>query len=507
MICPHLSRRCARYFAALTAATFSTASGADITPPVLSSLQFSPGSIDTSSGPAQVKLNFTAGDDSSGANYFEAVFSSPTEGLRRSAVLRYAPTLHGSFSATAEFPRFSSPGTWTLSQVLLSDAAGNTAQYDSNKLAQLGVATRLNVLGSQDSIPPKLNKFDFTPVRIDTTAGAVNVKASFAATDDLSGVNHVEVVFASPSGRYISSGPFKMPANRSLSGEMSLAFPRRSEAGQWRLHSIFVADAAGNTRTFDTAELSSMGVRTALDVIATEDNEAPSLASLHFAPDSIDTSNGPALVEVSVRATDAVSGIQSIEVVFGGPTEGMTLTGRATYPAVNEVNGPVTVMFPRGSTPGQWTVIGVQLVDAAGNTFGLSRDEVLERGINGVLYVKGVLDTAPPQLISLSMKPVVIDTSRSPAAVEVTVVASDDLSGVRSIEVVFVNPSESARVRGSVTLPPRTEAKATIRVSFPAHSEPGEWRAESAVLTDAAGNTQSFDSDALAVRVGRLRVQ
>src|SRR5260370_42661202 len=65
--------------------------GDDSTPVVLQSLQFSPTTIDTTSGAAQVTLNFTAKDPVSGINYVEDGFVDPSGVARQSATARFAP--------------------------------------------------------------------------------------------------------------------------------------------------------------------------------------------------------------------------------------------------------------------------------------------------------------------------------------------------------------------------------------------------------------------------------
>jgi hypothetical protein len=479
----------------------------DTTPPVLKGFTISPAVIDTSAGPAEVILGFAVTDDASGVSYLEATFTDPSGALPKSTSFKFAPTLSGSPAAKLIFPRFSAPGVWVLSKVFLSDAAGNTLLLDTDAVEGLGFPTRLEVRSTKDTTSPKLSRLEFTPPRIDTTVGPADVTLSFTATDDLAGVSYLELVFISPAGTYRHGGPSKFEPTRSVSGAMTVTFPRRSQAGQWKLNSVFLADAAGNTQILNTDDLSGLGIQTALEVICEPDNEPPTLASLRFTPESIDTSAGPATVRVAFRATDIMSGIKSIEVVFSSPSANTKQTASAIFPSLNGVSDSLKVTFPRFSESGQWTLSSAFLADAAGNTLVLDVDELIRRGIPTTLEVKGAQDTAPPHLTALRFTPEEIDTSRGPAAVEVAISATDDLAGVQSAEVVFVNPSESTHQQGSVSIQAQTQVSAKIRVDFPSRSEPGEWRIESLALTDAAGNTVVLDADALSSRVGKLRVR
>src|SRR6266404_2024652 len=87
--------------------------GEDTTPPELKSLHFAPASIDTSTGAAEVTIDFTVTDDASGVNYFEASFLDPSGNGRQSASAKFPPTLSATHSVKVIFPHSSSAGTWT----------------------------------------------------------------------------------------------------------------------------------------------------------------------------------------------------------------------------------------------------------------------------------------------------------------------------------------------------------------------------------------------------------
>src|ERR1700682_1423490 len=119
--------------------------GDDTTPPELKSLRFTPASIDTSSSAAGATITFTVTDDASGANYFEASFVDSTGVGRQSASAKFAPTLSATHSVKLAFPRFSISGTWKLSNVFLSDSAGNTLVLDADEISRRGFPSQLEV--------------------------------------------------------------------------------------------------------------------------------------------------------------------------------------------------------------------------------------------------------------------------------------------------------------------------------------------------------------------------
>src|SRR6266404_5609100 len=183
--------------------------GEDTTPPELKSLQFTPSSIDTSTSAAEVTISFTVTDDVSGATYFEAAFVDSSGAGRQSASARFAPALSATLSVKIAFPKFSNSGAWTLAHVFLSDSAGNTLVLDTDGLSGRGFPIRLEVRSAQDTVSPRLASLEFTPSEIDTSAGPADVKVSFTATDDLSGVSYLELSFVSPSGAARRGGTAK----------------------------------------------------------------------------------------------------------------------------------------------------------------------------------------------------------------------------------------------------------------------------------------------------------
>ncbi len=79
--------------------------------------------------------------------------------------------------------------------------------------------------------------------------------------------------------------------------------------------------------------------------------------------------------------------------------------------------------------------------------------------------------------------------------------ASDNLAGVKSVEVVLMNPSGTVSHSGSAIFPPAKEVSGRVELTFPQSSEPGTWRVASVMIVEAAGNTLVMDRDVMAYRV------
>jgi hypothetical protein len=121
---------------------------ADVTEPALTSFDFSPNSIDVTSGPATLNLSFVVSDDLAGVREAWLEFRSPLDtSLSPGSVSRYggsryplsSPTLlDGTLTGSLTFPQFDRAGTWTVQKVCVSDWVGHQACTLGAALGALG---------------------------------------------------------------------------------------------------------------------------------------------------------------------------------------------------------------------------------------------------------------------------------------------------------------------------------------------------------------------------------
>jgi Bacterial Ig-like domain len=344
----------------------------------------------------------------------------------------------------------------------------------------------------------ELQSLRFTPTDIDTGPSAAQVAIHFTVADEGSEVTYFEASFVDPSGISRLSASAKLAPSPTVIGSVEIVFPQFTNSGTWTLSTVFVSDSAGKTLLLDTAELNRRGFVTRLEVQSPKDRASPKLTALDFVPARIDTTDRSADVHVAYTAIDDLSGVSHIELAFRSPSRTVMLRGSATIEAARQVSNSILVNFPRLSEPGQWTLAFVFLSDAAGNTLYLNSEGIMSYGFRSTLEVKSRIDTASPRLTALSFVPDGIDTSRSPAVVRVDYNATDDLSGLASIEAAFVSPSGTVWQRGSATLSPTTSASGSVDVKFRQATEGGRWTLSTVLLADAAGNTLSLDKDLIA---------
>jgi hypothetical protein len=174
-VCFASARYSFRLFVLLAAcAASSTLSMAqsDTTPPSLTSLSFSAGSVNVSAAVQNLTVNATITDDLSGVNYGGIEFFSPSGQYVSAGFSRISGTnLNGAYKATVAFPLFAQPGTWTA-YVYIYDNAGNNSALQSATLVSLGFPGTLTVVDTNpDTTPPTLLGASFSPSTINTSNG------------------------------------------------------------------------------------------------------------------------------------------------------------------------------------------------------------------------------------------------------------------------------------------------------------------------------------------------
>ena len=259
---------------------------------------------------------------------------------------------------------------------------------------------------STDILPPEIRDFSFTSSIIDTTNSAQNIAVNVHVLDNDKGVSLIAVRFRSASGNQFVNAFIN--AQQRISGDNKdgvysavVTFPQYSKAGVWSVLEIAARDEANNYKTLNTAEIASLGFATQLQVISNnEDITAPEISNLSFDVSAIDTTNGSQTVTVTVRTTDAFSGVRNVNVYFSLPLNdylvGAELNSQQRISGDNKDGIYTAVLtFPQGTDAGMWRV-AVSVSDAIGNYKTVNTDELAARGFATELQVIGRTPAPPP---------------------------------------------------------------------------------------------------------------
>ena len=250
--------------------TLQVTSRTDETPPKLTLFKFTPDTIDITAGPADVAVSLEATDNLSGIKGLEISFVSPSGISTRQASTIFArPSASFTGTLPVNFPQSSEAGAWRVVAVTLADAAGNTSVLSTDDLTARGFPAALQVKKSaEDTTAPTLTAFSVSPSSLRAGSGPVVVRVDFTAADDISGVNAVQVSFVSPSGAVTRSASADFRPATSFTGSAAVQFPPFSEAGDWKIAIVLLADAVGNTRVLNAEDLREKGFPSHLTIMA-----------------------------------------------------------------------------------------------------------------------------------------------------------------------------------------------------------------------------------------------
>lgn len=242
------------------------------------------------------------------------------------------------------------------------------------------------------------------------------------------------------------------------------------------------------------------------------DIAAPVLKTVSISANAVDA---PGTIQVIVEAEDDISGIYTADVTFasGDRTETLYCTAESSY--LDAESGKY-VPYPDGklhgtlhartyTTPGEYTLVDVELEDYAGNFCTYSTDihntdqpnlhklpESL-RSLSFRVNTEGTPDRDVPQLKAVTLSQGEVN---APGTLKITVDTADDISGAVYASVSFFCQETDKYLLLNLEDP---DSNGTFHGSLdiPAYTLPGTYRLRTVSLHDAAGNWASISIDPL----------
>jgi hypothetical protein len=324
-----------------------------------------------------------------------------------------------------------------------------------------------------DRTPPSVASVSTSPTAVDVSGSAKVVVFSANVLDvGGSGVQRVDFALTAPAGT--ANNPVYTCSSQTLSsGTASNGFwscpitlPAGSAAGNWTI-AIVAVDAALNTRSLTSANLVTAGTQGTLNVADSQQDVTPPavVGTLNGIPPQVDVTNAPASMLVSVRLTDAGSGVARFDLGLLAPDGKTSVQCSATAPTTGTTadgTWQCTVTIPRGAQPGPWS-IAIRAIDAAFNTYYSTAGVTLS-------VVDSAADTTPPAFAGLTVSPTTVDLATGAQTVTATAHLTDAGSGVASFlfratapdntvaQCVANNPASGTAADGTwscqLTIPP-----------------------------------------------------
>jgi hypothetical protein len=358
-----------------------------------------------------------------------------------------------------------------------------------------------------DVTGPQLTALGRTPAAVNVVAANGNVTVTAHATDDISGVASILVVFTPVSGNGDAVAVLHRTAGTGLSGDWSgmTTIRRWSVNGAWRIDNVELQDRVGNFTFLTTAQLIAKSFPTTLTVTSKQDTIKPTAGSLTFKPRKVDTRTGKKTVRVTATLKDkGGSGVAGAFATFSRTTKAGNYGGGAFLRKVkgttSTYSGTATVpVHADAVSPATWRLT-FNVFDGAGNTTTYSSAALAAHHWPTSLNIVTKPDKAPPVLKSVTVSPATVDVSAAPGAIKATATVTDNLSGTRFVDVTFQPTAGFGYVNGFLMLKSGTSRNGTWvgTVHVPLCQAAGTYVISGADTSDLTGNSRSYTATQLA---------
>ncbi|WP_052343680.1 S-layer homology domain-containing protein [Bacillus massiliigorillae] len=195
------------------------------------------------------------------------------------------------------------------------------------------------------------------------------------------------------------------------------------------------------------------------------------------------------LIEISLEATDDISGIKEISVAYEMPLSGKY---HLVYLAYNEKTNRYvgTIQIDSNTEPGKWEVLRIALTDNDNNRKEMWYTDYEFKSLSFNVQNSNTVDITPPELKLDSMK-----VSKNEAAVgdliEISLEATDDISGIKEISVAYETPLSGKYHFVFLTYNEKMNRYVgTIQTDL--NTELGKWEVLRVALTDNKNNRKEM---------------
>ncbi len=353
------------------------------------------------------------------------------------------------------------------------------------------LAIRANSLS--DTVAPQLTSLDAAQTAVDTSSAPVSVVLNGTFTDNLSGFGSAYFHYTSPTGNQVIEGTLSATGSN-VSG--AVQFPQYAETGEWTA-TVTLIDLATNSASYTSSELASLGDSAITISSSPSDTTAPTLDSLVFDVNGVDTTTGNGFFSGTVIATDNLSGIdfERSRIMFRSPSGTQT-----TNTIIEPLSGNtyfVNLVFNQYSELGNWTT-SLVTVDKANNTRLYDTEELDLLGFPTIVNVTGIEDTTPPTIVDLSFSssyPLIGDELPSSAKVTIFGEFADNISGFEKAYITYHSQS-STQVAPVIDI--QNDPRFTqYTVFIPPFAASGVWLPEMRIVDHAQNSTTLSHQDLL----------
>ena len=230
------------------------------------------------------------------------------------------------------------------------------------------------------------------------------------------------------------------------------------------------------------------------------DNGNPVIDSFTLSTDAVDVTETSQQVSIEAEVHDVggpgpATGVATVLGLTGrdGAKSWTFVSYRLRRDADGTWRGAVTI--PKGAPPGEWFVYSVQAVDADKNNQVVVDEHDVTPDLDRYFTVTSVEDAVEPELVSLDLSRTRVDTRRRAQRVAVSVLATDDNSGVASGHVTgrFTRSGASAASHVVSTRLVRRGDRLVGAFRVARWLGNGRLRLDDLVIRDGANNAVIYD--------------
>jgi hypothetical protein len=295
---------------------------------------------------------------------------------------------------------------------------------------------------------PVVKSLSLTPTVINIGFGgpAISlVHVKMEVTDPV-GLNYGILTLAPPVGSvgfYNNNAYFDTTAPYRTSGtdqdgiyEFDVPFYQFTAQGDWTA-SVYLYSKGNYSNTVTQDQLRAMGFDWRVSALGGADTTPPSLVSVNFAPGTVDTTGGSAVVTVNVHVKDLGAGFGHGNFLFIAPPCAREPDGEVkgyTFYSDKLVSGDIhdgtyqfTVELPQYEVDGPWS-IRLEMYDALGNPVTLTSQQIEGLVNNGGPAYLNVIGTACVQ-------------STGTLTIDTICTDSNPLHGLGNVPVTVVGPN------------------------------------------------------------------
>ncbi|WP_035602764.1 hypothetical protein [Haloferula sp. BvORR071] len=364
----------------------------DLELPVLQSLEISPRLADISDGGTDVEFTISVTDDFNGIAEGRIELFDPNGNPQVSTNFdngsNSGDSLDAHWQLSLPLAETAEHGLWRAEITLTEDVSNATRRYGNG--ADPFPAKRIEYFyvgspGDGDPDVPLLQDISVTPGTVDITNGTTTTTVTLQVTDSVKGFSYGEAIVYNPdenrTGYVLFESPDRVSGDK-FNGiyEVQVPIPAYGKPGTWTI-GVRLTDEGGNSKEYPYDVAYPVDIDPSFHVVnsGAVDLTTPVITSIDISPGTVNTSGGPAQVQVTVSIGDDLSGVLEAYAYFFDPADVFQndlFVNISDYRLSGNDSAGVyqfTKTLPQGSAPGQWRV-AVFLRDKAGNAVYYGQD-------------------------------------------------------------------------------------------------------------------------------------